>query len=325
MKAVLDVLVVIVSFFLTECRALLAFYFSFKAFVALVPDWFFQHVSLSIDDEEELRHMTSNQTAVQLGDFLKCLTEDFKKMTLDLSPVFEGECISSKDDSGQIDGLAIGDDVPHHLLFSYTNYIGLAIVLTFTVILLVELALFRPHHFGSGRYIAFTIHMRKLLVYKIAAYVLAFFNVMVFMAFAFIAYRCYAARGMTVASQFLTNFAGTLGGVIYSGCAFALPDKEPHDLFLGAEFQAMVFKRKASEVTKDNLLFLQALDHSALVAAALSDRTALDEYCGTGISSDGYTTAEEALSLLAKVRSHPISGYQAVPDHDRALVAPAPA
>lgn len=313
-----QVLVVFLSFFLTECRAIIAFYFSFKSFVALVPEWFFEHVSLSLEEEMVLRGFESNHSAIRLGDFLQCLSKDFIKMTKTLGPVFEGECLGSGDE-GQLDQLSINIPVPRHLLFSITNYVGLAIVLAFTVILLIELAIFRPQHFGSGAYIAFTIHLRSLLAYKIAAYLLAAFNLWVLLGFAYIGYRCYAADtgGMSMALQFLANFAGTLGGVLYSGIAFALPEEQPHELFLGPEFQEMVFKRKAKEVATDNIVFLKHLDHAALVAAALSDSTALLAYTGTGTGDggDGYTTMIRALSLLAKARSPPANaaGYLPVP------------
>jgi len=313
-SAVVDALIVLASFVLTECRAVIAFYLSFKSFVALVPEWFFEHVSLSVDDEMVLRKINSTSSEpVHLGEFLKCLTKDFEKMTMTLNPVFTGICISSDSEEGQIDQLNVGDAVPKHLLFSSANFVGLSIVLAFTVILLVELAMFRPHHFGSGRYIAFTIHLRNLLAYKIAAYALAVFNVFVCLSFCYIAYRCYAVAGMTVAVQFLSNFAGTLGGVIYSGIAFALPEKKPHEIFSSEVFKAMVFKRKASEVTKDNLDFCKTLDHAALMAAAVSDNSLLAEYCGTGIDKDGYTTSADVLKLLATTRESS-TGYKSVPN-----------
>eukprot|EP00441_Pelagodinium_beii_P037506 CAMPEP_0197628336 /NCGR_PEP_ID=MMETSP1338-20131121/6684_1 /TAXON_ID=43686 ORGANISM="Pelagodinium beii, Strain RCC1491" /NCGR_SAMPLE_ID=MMETSP1338 /ASSEMBLY_ACC=CAM_ASM_000754 /LENGTH=162 /DNA_ID=CAMNT_0043199297 /DNA_START=40 /DNA_END=524 /DNA_ORIENTATION=- len=162
MDACLGPVKVFLCFLLTECRAIVIFYFSLKAVVERLPEWFYIHVKLSVEDEVLLRNLDgSSQTTIELmglGGFLECVTKEFAKMTMSFNPDPEVACVG---EHARFDGLAVR-------VASIMNYIGLSIVLLFVTLLLVVLAWHHPSNYGSGRFMAFTIHLRRLKAYKFA-------------------------------------------------------------------------------------------------------------------------------------------------------------
>lgn len=299
MDAFLGPLRLVIHFILTECRAVIVFYLSYQSFVYMPVLWYFKHVTLDLDKERAIRGLDS-KSPIPLGYFLECLTADFEEMAL--QPRFgthTSTCMAASTESDISSQLAhLGPQfIETHLLVCLANYVGLAIVLVFVGVLICHLVSFGPRHFGSGRYIAFTLHIRSHVSYKACALMLVVFNVMMVLALVVMTWRVYVNKGTTVTLDFVAQFAGTLGGIAYSGISFFLPEPSVDAIFVSEEFQAMTLKRSWSTVLTDNVSFCHQLDHISLISVVSNDDELLDAYCEQG---GNYTSPTEIVALVKK-------------------------
>jgi len=294
MRSIKDAFFTGSSFLFTECKPLLAFYFSVTSFASEVPTWFFEYVSLTPAAEMKMRNMYKHDgsPSESLGSFLACVASAFKAKIANPGLDLTDSCLAT-DDPADLHGLGIDLGATPLAVIGYFDYAGLAIAGAMCVLMLAMFAKHRPGYFGGATFIQFTLDLRGNIIYKIFAAALAAFSLVFLAATAFIGYRTYDVKGKDFLILFVQQFAGTVIGLFYSGFAYVLPDAKIEDKYKSPEFSTMTFKRPASDITKDSLVFCNEVSHAALVAAATGDLTEINKYTG-----DDFTSADDIIKFV---------------------------
>lgn len=277
-----ECLKMLVHFVYDNCAPIIAFYIGLRSYLEKLSFWEVTHRVITIDHEVVKRNMTGYVPAVSGSEVMPwahyngCLKQESRSMVEAFSKGSNTSCVGVLPSAAAwgYKNVSLSDAL------SAINYVGLALVVIFILILLVELCLFhQARGIGQGRYIAFTFVVQGSIAFKVMSGILVLFIVLIFLdtlRFLYVVYE----MGVDGFIAFLEDIFLTLVTLVYSAIKLVKGAQVKLPLFdvTAEEFKELQFVRGWSGVTVGNSDFVKDLGN-AVCAAQLGQDSLLRNMC----------------------------------------------
>lgn len=260
------VLQTLLHFVVTQCRAVILFYFSYQGYQAMVLNWTAFNYLLTPEQEMIDRNVTASllsnssekQTMMPFLDFQACVSGDAALFMSSWSTHLETKCL------GTVENKMYGLPYPltDNVILSTFNMSALILVVMFVVILTVDLIRSRTLNFGHGSYIAFTWKVQSSRRYAVCAWLLVIFNIILLADCVRFAVRMSLAGFGSKVLGFLTSIIPACIGLMQSAWSLCHPSNPPRVDYHSEEFDKLRFYRSWSSIVVDNTSFFHQVTHA---------------------------------------------------------------
>jgi len=255
----------LLHFVVTECRPILLLYFAYKSYLQDTIRYEVLNIFMTWNNGK-LREMSNmTRSTENLGTYLTCLRDDVSDSLFAFNQTYSPRCAVIPDDKHRVD------------LTMNASALGLATV--FLVVLICMLLASGVRDIGEGRYMAFTLGMRKKTWYRAVASLEVLFIATVLCRNAVTLWHEYQRFGSKKVVEFLEDYGTDALVLLYSAVKF-FSTVEPSFAWESEEFQSLEFQRGWGPVfSETNSDFCMALE-LALYKASYSATGDLSEMCG---------------------------------------------
>jgi len=300
----------IIHFVLTECRPILLLYLAYKSYLQDTILYSVTHTFLTWNNDK-LKHVSNSTMSTEdLGDYMDCLRDDVSDSIFAYNATYNPRCAV----------------IPHsmHMMDLVMNSAALLIGVLFVAVLVCMVPMSGAKTFGDGRYISFTVGVRKSRGFRAMAVLETAFVVYVVARNVHTLWLEFKEGYHHKVVEFLEDYGTDALVLVYSSVAL-FQTSEPCFAWDSEEFKQLQFNRGWGAVfSETNDAFITALE-LALYKASYNSIGDLDamrdkqtslrtvmQVCAPAMDSDFEMVNEYERNSFAKV---PADSRQVNPAH----------